>query len=194
VGCRARDEAGDGLRMVRMVVEEGEVAFDLAGGAFGRGAHVHPTPSCLAAAPKGLARAFHRPVTISPAELGERLVASCVRRFKGLLLGARGARVLAIGAQAATDALRRGALAVVATDAGSVAHSTEVQAAAGAGKAVAWMTKTELGILLGEESVAICAVCHDGIAAELKNLRAVADAGARAMGEGAGCSRRPEAR
>jgi hypothetical protein len=181
--------------MIRMVVEEGEVAFDLAGGAFGRGAHVHPTPRCLAAAPKGLARAFHRPVTISPAELGERLVASCVRRFKGLLLAARGARVLAIGAQAASDALRRGAaLVVVATDAGSVAHSAEVQAAAGAGKALAWMTKTELGILLGEESVAICAVCHEGIAAELKNLRAVADAGAGTMGEGAGCSRRPEAR
>ena len=99
------------------------------------------------------------------------------------------------GANAALDALRRGApLAIVAVDAGSVALRTEVERAAAEGRVIGWKTTNELGKLLGEPTVAICAVCHDGIAAELKTLRAAADAGAAATREGAGCSRCPEAR
>jgi predicted RNA-binding protein YlxR (DUF448 family) len=192
VGCRAPDDAA---ATVRLVVADGEVAFDLAGGSFGRGAHVHPRPQCLAQAPRGLARAFHRPFDVTAADRGARRVAACDRRLVGLLLAARRTRSLAIGGEAATDALRRGpALAIVAIDAGRVASSPVVEAAVGSGNAVAWKTKTELGALLGEESVAICAVCHAGIAVEVKRLRAAADAGAAAMREGAGCSRRPEAR
>jgi predicted RNA-binding protein YlxR (DUF448 family)/ribosomal protein L7Ae-like RNA K-turn-binding protein len=192
VGCRAPDDAA---ATVRMIVAEGEVVFDLAGGAFGRGAHVHPRAACLAQAPRGLARAFHAPVQADGAELGARLVAACDRRMVGLLFAARRTRSLAIGAQAAMDALReRSALAIVATDAGRIASSAEVERAVVAGQAIAWKTKNELGALLGEESIAICAVCNAGIAQELKTLRAAADAGAAAMREGAGCSRRPEAR
>jgi ribosomal protein L7Ae-like RNA K-turn-binding protein len=113
------------------------------------------------------------------------------------LLAARRIRALAIGAHAATRALARtdaSTLAVVAVDAGSIATSGAVEQAARDGRAIAWKTKSELGALLGEETVAICAVCHAGIAGELKTLRAAADAGAAATREGAGCSRRPEAR
>jgi predicted RNA-binding protein YlxR (DUF448 family) len=193
VGCRARDEAG---ATVRLVVADGEVAFDLAGGAFGRGAHVHPRVACLEKAPRGLARAFgDQRYEVSVRELGARLIAACDRRMVGLLLAARRVRALAIGAQAVNDALRTlEALVVVAADAGSVASSLEVEAAVRGGRAIAWKTKREMGALLGEESVAICAVRHAGIAAELKALRAVADAGAAATGESTGCSRRPEAR
>jgi predicted RNA-binding protein YlxR (DUF448 family)/ribosomal protein L7Ae-like RNA K-turn-binding protein len=192
VGCRAQDDAA---ATFRLVVADGEVAFDLAGGSFGRGAHVHPRPACLAQAPRGLARAFHAPLHVDAAGLGSRLVAACDRRMIGLLLAARRTKSLAIGARAASDALReRSALAVLATDAGTIASSPQVEAAVRAGRAMAWKTKRELGALLGEESVAICAVCQAGIADELKRLRAAADAGAAAMREGAGCSRRPEAR
>ena len=45
VGCGLRGAPSD---MVRLVVADAEVVFDLAGGAFGRGVHLHPTPSCLA--------------------------------------------------------------------------------------------------------------------------------------------------
>lgn len=192
VGCRAQDDAA---ATVRMVVEEGEVAFDLAGGSFGRGAHVHPRVTCLARAPRGLARAFHdNRLEVTAHELGARLVAACDRRMVGLLLAARRTHSLAMGAQAVSDALRRGpALLVVAVDAGHVSRTLEVEAAVASGRAVAWKTKSELGTLLGGESVAICAVCHTGIAGELKALRAVADAGVATMGESAGC-RRPEAR
>jgi predicted RNA-binding protein YlxR (DUF448 family)/ribosomal protein L7Ae-like RNA K-turn-binding protein len=191
VGCGSRDDAGE---MVRLVVADGVVAFDLAGGAFGRGAHVHARPACLAKAPRGLSRAFHREVTLDPKELGFALVAACDRRMGGLVLAARRQRAVAIGTDASMEALRGGAsLAIVATDAGAVASSTEVARAVVAGRAVAWSTKDELGALLGAESIAICAVKHERIATELKRVRAAAVAGASAMGEDAEC-RRPEAR
>jgi predicted RNA-binding protein YlxR (DUF448 family) len=194
VGCGLRDEA---LSTLRLAVAGGQVVFDLAGGSFGRGAHLHAKPSCIAKAPRALARAFRREgLSVTAAELGERLVIACDRRMAGLLLAARRTGAVAIGGNAATDAIgRRGAFAIVALDAGRVASSIEVDRAIREGRAIAWKTKCELGALLGEEVVAICAVCHTSIAAELKTLRAAADAGAAATREGAGCSsRRPEAR
>ena len=193
VGCGLRDDAA---AMVRLVVAEDEVAFDLAGGSFGRGAHLHARPDCLAKAPRGLARAFKRDVRLDAVELAGRLAASCERRMTGLLLAARRARAVAIGADAARSALRQGApLVLVAVDAGTIAQSSEVTQAVTSGSAMAWKTKNELGTLLGEEAVAICAVTDPGIASELKDVRAAADAAAATTREGAECSsRRPEAR
>ncbi len=193
VGCGLREDA---TAMVRLVVAEDEVAFDLAGGTFGRGAHVHARPDCLAKAPRGLARAFKRELHIDAVELAGRLAAACERRMTGLLLAARRAGALAIGADAARSAIRRGApLAIVAVDAGAIAQSSEVSRAVTDGCAIAWKTKTELGTLVGEETVAICAVTDPGIASELKDARAAADAAATTTREGAECSsRRPEAR
>jgi predicted RNA-binding protein YlxR (DUF448 family) len=193
VGCGLRTGAE---AMVRVVVSEDEVAFDLAGGAFGRGAHLHARPDCIAKAPRGLSRAFKRDLKLDVAELARRLSAACDRRMAGLLLAARRTRSLAVGTDAALEAIRKGApLAVVAVDAASVAQSNEVTSAVAQGRAVAWRTKAELGQLLGETAVAICAVRHAGIAGELQVLRAAADAAAvTTMGEGAECSKRPEAR
>lgn len=192
VGCGLRDGAEG---MVRLVVAEGEVAFDLAGGAFGRGAHLHARPECISKAPRGLSRTFKGDLRVDGAELARRLSAACDRRMAGLLMAARRTGALAIGADAALEALRRGApLAVVAVDAASVAQSMEVTSAVAQGRAVAWRTRAELGQLLGETAVAICAVRHAGIAGELQVLRAAADAAAVTTREGAECSRRPEAR
>jgi hypothetical protein len=215
------------------VVEDGEVAFDLAGKAFGRGAYVHARPSCLAAAPRGLLRslrprrsAAERPPTrpsgdgagtdapdlfslrVTPAMLAERLRAACDARIVGLMLAARRLRAVEIGAEAALRALgsSASALAVVAVDAGSIAMAQELERATSRGRAMAWSTKIELGALLGVDSVAICAVCHDSIAAQLIAARGTADAaavlrsedgraeGRMAKGEGTECSRRPEGR
>ncbi len=204
VGCGQRDEAsrfparpGESedapSALVRLVVADDIVAFDLAGGKFGRGAHVHARPDCLAKAPRGLARAFksqHRP--IAAAELGRLLTEACDRSMTGLLVTARRLRALAVGADAAFDALGRGApLVVVAVDAGAVAARREVQAAVAEGRAVAWRTKRALGALLGEGDIAICAICHEGIAGKFKSLRAAADAGASMTKEGEGCSTAP---
>jgi predicted RNA-binding protein YlxR (DUF448 family) len=207
VGCGQRDDASALLRMVvstsastdpgdeRPSEATLDIAFDLAGGSFGRGAHLHATLGCIEKAPRGLARAFRGAVKSSPAAIGARLVEACDRRMGGLLLAAHRSRALAIGADAAIEALGQGApLGVIAVDAGSVATTAEVERCVAAGRAMAWRTRSELGSLLGERSVAICAVRHAGIAAELKRMRAAADAGAAAKREGAECSRFPEAR
>jgi predicted RNA-binding protein YlxR (DUF448 family) len=190
VGCGSRDDPGE---MVRLVEAEGLVAFDLAGRAFGRGAHLHARPACLGKAPRGLSRAFRRDVGVDAKELGSLLVAACGRRMGGLLLSARRLRAVAIGTDASLDALRGGApLAIVAVDAGTVVSSTEIARAVAAGRAVAWSTKAELGALMGGGSIAICAVRHEAIAGELKKVRAAAVAGASGTGESAECTR-PEA-
>jgi hypothetical protein len=214
------DDAAGADALVRLVVEDGEVAFDLAGKAFGRGAYVHARPSCLAAAPRGLQRSLRprRPSSdaggvsaprIDPATLGERLRSACDARIAGLLLAARRLRAVEIGTEAALRVLgsEGSALAVVAVDAGSIAASRELERAAARGRAMAWSTKIELGALLGVDPVAICAVCHDSIAAQLVAARRTADAAAAlqsedsrardgrvAKDEGTGCSRRPEGR
>jgi len=180
--------------MVRLVFAEDEVVVDLAGGAFGRGAHLHPRPECIEKAPRGLARTLKRDPKVHARELAARLSAACDRRMSGLMMAARRTNGLAVGADASLEAIRRGApLVVVAVDAGKIAQTLEVQGAVAEGRAIAWKAKNELGALLGEEAVAICAVRHAGIASELKVLRAAADAAAVATREGAECSRRPEA-
>jgi ribosomal protein L7Ae-like RNA K-turn-binding protein len=135
-------------------------------------------------------------VKLDGGELGRRLTEACHRRMAGLLLAAHRSGALAIGADAALAALERGAaLAVVALDAGTVATTAEVAGCVATGRAIAWGTRSELGALFGERTVAICAVRHAGIGAELKRMRAAADAGVTATREGAGCSSRcPEAR
>lgn len=191
VGCGLR---ADGGALLRVVVAEDEVLFDLAGGAFGRGAHVHASTACLQRAPRGLSRAFKRDVRIEPDELGRRLVAACDRRLPGLLLAAKRIGALALGADAMA-AVRGGALALVAVDAGTVAGRLEIQQAVREGRALAWKTKSSLGGLLGLAEVAVIAIRHAGIAAEIHTLRVLADAGAATTTEGAGCSSTfPEAR
>jgi predicted RNA-binding protein YlxR (DUF448 family) len=205
VGCGQRDDAKALVRLVVVPAELSEageagggvadVAFDLAGGAFGRGAHLHPVAACVAKAPRGLGRAFKGAVKVDAAVIGRRLVEACDRRMAGLVLAAHRLRAVVAGADAALAALSGGdALGIVAADAGSVAGTVEVQRAAAEGRVIAWGSKNALGGLLGESSVAICAVRHAGIAAELKSVRAAADAGTAATREGAECSRFPEAR
>jgi predicted RNA-binding protein YlxR (DUF448 family) len=192
VGCASRDDAD---AMVRLVVADDEVVFDLAGGSFGRGAHVHARPGCIEKAPRGLSRAFKREIRTDATELGVRLVAACERRASGLLLAARRSGALALGADAALQAVRLGApLVIVATDAGAVASSLEVEGAVRDGRALAWGSKDELGRLFGERTLSICAIRHAGIAGQLKTLRAAADAGATTTKDGAPCSKYPEAR
>jgi len=195
-GCGLRDDAS---ALARIVAVGGGVAFDLAGGAFGRGAHVHARPACLEKAPRGVARAVRdaRAGAVGGAGLGRLLLDASDRRIAGLLGVARRLGAVAVGLPAAVDAVERGApLAVVAVDApATIASSAPVGAWAARGGAIAWGTKIRLGALLGEREVAICAVRHVKIAGELKRMRAAADAGAAAAREeGAGCSRFPEAR
>lgn len=175
VGCgqRVAPEA-----LVRVVLgPEGQVAVDIAGGAFGRGAHVHPSETCIVQACRaGFARAFKQMVAARPEDIRSQIVAACERRVAGLLAGARRAGQVALGADAALEALEHGApLVVVATDAATIATRAEVVSAAAAGRAVAFGTKTRLGELLGKDELAIAAVLHAGIADSVSSAVRLAD-------------------
>src|SRR5512133_4350652 len=95
VGCR---KPGDPNQLVRMVLsQEGVVGFDLAGGATGRGAWVHPTEPCLQKASKAVLRSLHGDVEDSGgaehvAVLLQSLAAAAARRAQGLILAARRTR------------------------------------------------------------------------------------------------------
>ena len=184
-GCGEAVAPEDLVRVVAGPPSEPDGARPLAvdllgggGGAGGRGAHVHPTPSCLARACRGgFARSFRCRVVARADELAAQIVASAERRVQGLILGARRAKRVAVGADAAREALAKGApLVVLAADAGTIATQKDVAAVAGQGKAAVFGRKQSLGALLGRDEVAIVAVLDPGLASEIRKVLFLADA------------------
>lgn len=158
-GCSGRGAPEEMVRVVRG--PDGTLGVDLAGGTFGRGAHVHP--ACIErACGGGFAKAFKAQVHVAGAELKTLVQGACDRRLAGLLLGARRAGHVTVGADAASAAIDRGALALVAVDAGTVAR--RAARAVSEGRAVAWGSKAFLGQLFGEAEVALAAVTHPSLA------------------------------
>jgi len=142
------------------------LAVDIAGGAFGRGAHVHGTVACVERAMKsGFARVFKAKVTADP-PLPTQIVAAADRRIEGLLSGARRAGQLAVGGDAVVEAAKEGRaeLLVVARDAAAAAKLAEVERAIASGKAIAFGEKKRLGSLMNRDEVAVLAVLHSGVA------------------------------
>lgn len=183
VGCGRADGPNALLRLVLGPSGEDrqqarEVAPDVAGGAIGRGAHVHPSKDCLEKACRGgLSRAFKTRVAADAKVLAAQIAAGCEQRIVGLLSGARRAGALSVGADAAVEALVDGApLVVLARDAGTVMEKDVIQRAIAEGRAIAWLDKAGLGGVLGRGEVAMCAVKDESIANELSHARRVADA------------------
>lgn len=161
--------------LVRVVLDpvSGAIAVDLAGSGFGRGAHVHPAPACVAKAIKGgFSKSFKAKVSVDPKTFGEELVRAADRRIEGLLGGARRGRIVAVGTDAVKEALREGKaeLVVVARDASAAARATEVENAIASGKAIAWSEKLRLGALFGRDEVAVCALLHTGVAEAVSSV------------------------
>ena len=73
-------------------------------------------PTASPNAPRGLRRSFRRDLGVDGAELGRRLVRACDQRMTGLLLAARRLRRVAVGADAAIEALGRGESAGAASN------------------------------------------------------------------------------
>jgi predicted RNA-binding protein YlxR (DUF448 family) len=151
------------------------IAVDVAGSAFGRGAHVHANPGCLAKACRGgFSRAFRCEVVADAAMLAGDVAANMDRRIEGLLLGARRAGMLAFG-EDAREAVQNGApLVLVARDAGGSAGRSVAQAMT-EGRAMAWRTKAALGVLFARSEVALVAIRHEGVANEIRRARSLAD-------------------
>lgn len=168
-GCGKRAPAET---LVRVVVDpsSGELAVDMASSAFGRGAHVHPSPDCVAKAFKGgFSRSFKTSVKGTPESFVEQLVANANRRIEGLLGGARRGGHAVFGADKVAEELRAGRakLVVVARDAAAAAQITEVRDAIGKGLAIAWGDKKKLGLIFSKEDVAVCAVLQDKVGAAI---------------------------
>jgi len=176
-GCGGQGLPEDMVRVVRG--PDGEIVADVSGGGFGRGAHVHP--GCIdKACEGGFARAFKSKVTVDPAALRQQIRDAVERRITGLLVGARRAGHVAIGNDAACEALDQGAFAVVACDAGGVARKDEVIRAVSEGRAISFGDKVTLGSLMGAHSgkteVALVAVKHLPLGREMKKCLDLAGA------------------
>lgn len=168
VGC-GRHEHPDA--MIRLIVApDGEVGVDLAGGRFGRGAHIHAAAECLSKAPRGLAKAFHQAIKPTAPDLAGVIQAAVDRRIAGLLASAVRAREVEVGAQAAGDAFanKKARLLVVARDAAAAASVGSIMHAVKDGFAVAWGTKAELGTLVGGPETAVIGILSEKLAAAVK--------------------------
>jgi predicted RNA-binding protein YlxR (DUF448 family) len=162
--------------MVRLVRgPAGEIAVDVGGG--GRGSYVHARTECLVKACKGgLARSFKAAVSANPSDLANQIATGADRRIRGLILSANRLKRVALGADAACEALARGAtLVVIATDAGSIARKHVIVEAIAAGNAIAWGDKASLGSLVGAQEVAALAVIDTRIASALREARRTVD-------------------
>lgn len=163
VGCGERVDVAGNHALVRLIVSpEGEVAVDARGGGFGRGAHVHPRPECLQkAVDRGLARSAKvktntlatesgELVPLTRAALAEAIQRSTDRRIEGLLISAKRAHRLAVGADAVRSAWARGdaQLILVARDAAAAADLTEVRQAIAEGHGAAWGDKVRIATLV----------------------------------------------
>ena len=81
----------------------------LPGKAHGRGAWTHPRVACLQETTRGgLARSLRRPVRVEMTVLVEQMRASAVRRARGLISAAAGARKLLFGAAEVERGLKEG--------------------------------------------------------------------------------------
>ena len=183
VACRQQSTSAQLLRLV--VGPDGRVAADLAGGAHGRGAWVHPQPECVgAAATGGLARSLRRRVGLNPEQLWSEIRAAAERRAWELVSAARRARRLAVGSGAVREALGAPAvgLVVVAVDARTSAAAPEVQEAIASGRAVGWGTKATLGRSVGRPEAGVVAVLDSGLARALSGAIRMASMAASQMG------------
>jgi hypothetical protein len=160
---------------VRLVAsDDGRVALDARASQGGRGAWVHPTRACVAAAVKRHAaeRALKVDVQrdLDAGVLISSLRASFAKRVSSLLLVASRSRALVFGADAVSEALSRTRvpLVLVATDAGAVASAmVEEQGDGAAPRVLRYETRAGLGRVMGRAEVALAALLDTRIAAEL---------------------------
>jgi predicted RNA-binding protein YlxR (DUF448 family) len=176
-GCGKSGDRGAFLRVV--LADDGSLLVDLQRSSVGRGANVHADPTCVQRGLRGgFARTFRAEVVTTVASFRGLGHLAVERRLRGLLVAARRKRALAVGADAARElALReaasRGARAVVANDAGSIARERFVLDMVTNGAVIVAFRRGELGALLGRPEVSVCATSDVRIAKELDRLRAL---------------------
>jgi len=174
IGCRCLDERDNLLRLVAS--PSNEIAFDLAGGSFGRGAWVHPRMACLAKCVRGLSHALRATIVTSVPEIHQSLVAAAWRRAESLSRAAQRAGHLTTGAEAGANVWKAGkvAAAIVAEDARAAAVVSWVCEAQIAGRTIVGPPKSVLGRWWGQEQVAVAAITDTGLAKAIARAIAIA--------------------
>lgn len=176
VGCGKRSPADV---LVRLVLDEvsSTVVPDAKGGSFGRGAHVHASPTCLEqACKKGLPRAFKRDIKADPKALATAIADAFGRRLDGLISGGKRSGLVAVGTDAVIDSVRdRSAfLVLVAADATAAASRNEVRRAIEDGRGLVFGDRMRLAAAVGRrgdaarEGVAVLAITGESLAQEIK--------------------------
>jgi predicted RNA-binding protein YlxR (DUF448 family) len=176
VGCKVSGTPQDLVRLV--VGPDGDVVPDLAGGAFGRGAWVHPRPACLEGAVKGgLSRGLKTKVTADPIQVTHTLREAAVRRTYSLLRAAERARLAAIGTAALEDAERDNSveLLVLARDAKASADLSSVRRLGERGRVRFFKTKSELGAVFGRDELALVGLISPDLAKEVSRMISVSE-------------------
>jgi len=177
VGCRQPEAREALLRWVAVRAPDGapeSIVPDVRKREQGRGVSVHPRYRCLqgAVANGAFKRAFRGPLELSARTLASQARAQYERRAQGLVLAARRSGKLAIGTDAARDAIqtRKARLLLIASDAEGSREELE-RAAARLGRAcLVWNTKQGLGQLFSRATLSILAVLDNGIADELQSV------------------------
>ncbi|HEX6767343.1 MAG TPA: DUF448 domain-containing protein [Polyangiaceae bacterium] len=176
VGCQTEAPSNELVRVV--IGPDGALAPDPRGGAFGRGAWLHPRPECIArGVPRGVAHALKTKVVTNAEEFSGLMRRAGMRRLLGLVSSAWRAKKAAIGATAVEKALSTDepCLVIVATDAHAAASGRGVARAVALGRALAASTKTELGAALGRDEVGVVAILDDGFESPLREAAALAE-------------------
>ncbi len=161
-----------------VVGPDGQIAPDLAGGAFGRGAWVHPRPACLADAVRGgLSRGLKTKVTAALPEVLSLLRDAASRRVFSLLQAAQRAQLAAIGTTALEDAARddRVALLVLAADAQASAQLSTVRRLAERGRVRSFKTKAELGAAFARDELALVGLLSPDLSREVSRMISVSE-------------------
>lgn len=164
---------------MRLVVgPDGEVVPDLSGGAFGRGAWVHPRPACVADAVRGgLSRGLKTKVTASVAEVTQLLRTAAARRTLSLLQAAERGRLAALGTTALEEAERddRVELLVLAGDAKASAELSAVTRLGQRGRVRLFKTKAELGAAFGRDELALVGLLSADLSREVSRMISVSE-------------------
>jgi ribosomal protein L7Ae-like RNA K-turn-binding protein len=150
----------------------------MSGGAFGRGAWVHPRPSCLADAVRGgLSRGLKTKVSAEVGQVAELLRQAAARRTLSLLQAAQRAKKAALGTTALEEAERDGRveLLVLASDAKASAQLPVVSRLAKQGRVRLFKTKAELGAAFGRDDLALVGLLSTDLSQEVSRMISVSE-------------------
>lgn len=181
IGCRTAGSREDLVRFVAS--KDGQIVFDLAGGAWGRGAWLHPRTDCLVKSARSLGRALRQPIAQSPTELHQALVTAAWRRIKNLVVSAKRAGQLCVGAEEAERAWEDRSLALLlwADDARVGASLPWIAQALAQGRVLVAPSLATMGEWVGVQEVTLAAIIDSRIATAVVRNLAIAQIPAPAL-------------